>query len=111
MNRHQMDTIIWLFEKKHLISKPIEDLLDELELPYERDFGYHVSFPGTNYGLSIQIDRETAGRSLCETALKLDDELTETLGYTYCLPRWSNIDELRQHLVELKLKITSLSHE
>jgi hypothetical protein len=88
----------------------IDQLLYELELPFTREHGYRVSFPGTSYGLSIQVDRMTTGGAFCETALMQGDDLCydDAVGYTDCLPRWRGIEELKEHLLFLLGKVKGL---
>jgi hypothetical protein len=88
----------------------IDQLLNELHLPFTREHGYRVSFPGTSYGLSIQVDRMTTGGAFCETALMQADHLCyeDAVGYDLCLPRWKDVNELKGHLLFLMGKVKDL---
>jgi hypothetical protein len=88
----------------------IDQLLNELELPFTHEYGYQVSFPGTSYGLSIQVDHMTTGGAFCETALMQSDDICyeDAVNYTDFLPRWRDIKELKEHLLFLMNKVKDL---
>lgn len=88
----------------------IDQLLNELNLPFTHEHGYQVSFPGTSYGLSIQVDRMTTGGAFCETALTQNSHLCydNTVNYDENLPRWRGIEELKEHVLFLMGKVKDL---